>query len=151
MIPVPEYNDLYMRVYEAAEIGILQWFKKRRFTNSKINHIQGMLEKTRQLIELGFEVDEKNDEGDCALHLAAANGKLHMTINTIYLFYLYYIGHEDVVKLLLENGADANCRGKNLETPLFNAAYYGKSLSQTNFRKIYFVYVEYTHLSMQDV
>lgn len=40
-----------------------------------------MLEKTRQLIELGFEVDEKNDEGDCALHLAAANGILHMTIN----------------------------------------------------------------------
>lgn len=101
-----------------------------------MNHIQGMLEKTRQLIELGFEVDEKNDEGDCALHLAAANGILHMTINKIHLFhsYVFYcIGHEDVVKLLLENGADANCRGKNLETPLFNAAYYGKLLEPIKF------------------
>lgn len=40
-----------------------------------------------------------------------------------------------MVKLLLENGADANCRGKNLETPLFNAAYYGKSLEPIKFSK----------------
>lgn len=53
-------------------------------------------------------VNHINDAGDSALHLAAE------------------YGYEDIIRLLLENGADANYQDKSGATPMFRAAAYGR-------------------------
>jgi len=56
------------------------------------------------LLEIGFDVNEKNKNGDSALLIAAFNGK------------------RDVLELLLEYGADINTKNNAGETPLIKAA-----------------------------
>jgi len=52
------------------------------------------------LLEKGADVDSKASDGQTPLSLAAANG------------------HEDVVKLLLENRADVHAQGEAMVRPL---------------------------------
>lgn len=54
--------------------------------------------------------------------------------NVLYVCFFFscrhmYLGDEEIVKLLIENGADLNIPNVSGETPLFNAAHKGKSLN----------------------
>ncbi|TDA41701.1 MAG: hypothetical protein DSO07_03190 [Thermoproteota archaeon] len=62
------------------------------------------LEKVKELLDRGADVNAKDIFGDTPLHIAARNG------------------HLDIVKLLLERGADVNARNESGDTPLTAAA-----------------------------
>jgi ankyrin repeat protein len=57
------------------------------------------LEAVHLLLDLGANVRETNKQGDTALHGAA------------------FLGYDDIIRLLLENGADLNARNKEKQTP----------------------------------
>jgi ankyrin repeat protein len=59
------------------------------------------------LLNIGFAVNKKNEDGDTALLIAAFNN------------------NRDVLELLLEYGADINTKNNAGETPLIKAAYTG--------------------------
>lgn len=69
----------------------------------------GNVETPRMLLELGAEVDRRNDRGQTPLGGAA------------------FKGYEDIVALLLEHGADIDADNGGGMTPLMFAAMFGRS------------------------
>ncbi|KAN0141689.1 Ankyrin repeat-containing domain protein [Lactarius tabidus] len=63
--------------------------------------IAGRLEVARLLLKLDIEVNSRNNEGSTPLHLASAG---------------YEVGNPDIVRLLLDHGADAQARNLSGKT-----------------------------------
>lgn len=71
----------------------------------------GDLERARDLLDRGADLNARDDTKATPLHIAAR------------------YGHFDVVELFIANGADVNARDMYLTTPLHEAAFKGYALS----------------------
>lgn len=96
-----------------------------------INIFQGHEYVVRSLIELGATVNAEDKTKQTPLHLAAYNGKSfrHLTHWTfpfsIKKFPIVYLGHGNVVRLLIQLGAKVDAEDENRATPLHKAAFKG--------------------------
>jgi len=69
----------------------------------------GNLDKVKELIENGADVNAKDRSGNTPLHWMACGG----------------YGHIEIAKLLIDNGADVNAKNKRRITPLDMAKFEG--------------------------
>lgn len=76
------------------------------------------------LIENGAEVSSKDEYHFTPLIHAAENGNevIHFCDGMKMILFLLCVGHLDVVKILVENGADVNANSGSNYTPLIWAA-----------------------------
>lgn len=91
----------------------------------------------RLLIEKGAEVNTRDKENGSALNYAAFNGnKIQYLDHTFeinkYQFNVTHTGHESIVELLLENGANIDAINMFNNTPLITAIFTGIPQTYTN-------------------
>ena len=97
----------------------------------------GYLDVVKTLIAHGVDFNQSNDKGTTPLYMASQNNYLEIVLEILEhhitpnqskdaarsLYVASQLGHDDVVKALLELGADSTIKsGYNEETPLFIAA-----------------------------
>lgn len=88
------------------------------------------------LIKNGAEINAKTAQGNTPLHTNAANGieNLNSNLDSCVVssmnfdtnYHYHHLGRADVVKLLVQKGADINIKNENSKTALELAFEYGK-------------------------
>lgn len=87
------------------------------------------------LIENGAEVNARDNDNETPLHFCAGEGSRIYSDFYIWIFlwkidwtYNIFQGNDDMVKLLIENGAFVNARDVDEQTPIFWSAEDGNQL-----------------------
>jgi hypothetical protein len=124
------YNDRIFKEYE-------MWKKMREIDKKLLDACEdGNLEKVKQLLERGADVNVRGKDGETALMIVSWYGKKKIAellikkgidlnakdnFGRTALMYASWYGHKEIVKLLLEAGADVNAQDKDDITALMYA------------------------------
>lgn len=74
------------------------------------------------LIDYGADINSKNAIGETPLMLAARKGNSWTELKTIFVIHQFqFLGHENVTKILIENGANVNASLFSGRTALYYA------------------------------
>lgn len=101
---------LHAALFNSSENNRKYTRDEGRLYKSKNKRRNGNLEVVKALINFGVVIDEKDIEGNTALHYAAKN-----------VYKKEKNGYVGIAKFLIENGADVNAKNNEGRTPLFLA------------------------------
>lgn len=87
-----------------------------------------MVGMARELILRGAFTNLQGTRNQTALHVAVKNGIFSFLSFKKILYEFIFVGHEDMVRLLVEKGSFVNNRAIGFETPLICAIENGKYL-----------------------
>ena len=114
--------ELQYYTFHNDKESVLKYINKHK---TKLANISNSISKKSKIkIELGDYLSIRDVHGNTPLHLATM------------------MGHIDIAKLLLENGAVAKCRNKNMWTPLNEAISYGDREMSMNLFLFHLVHLE---------